>query len=309
MRGAALALAVVSLALPAHAALCAKPDLIDTFPPDGAVNVPPNATLTAHYESTAEYIDEEVILVQGTIDQDGGSVHGVSVTFNTKGGPEPTFDKNEGLLSITPPNELVPGEHYVIEWPKLRGINTASTGRDAKVSFTVGTQRDTEPPSFDGLTNINWDVRQARDACTGSFEERFVFNVTPGKASDDIATDLLALIVFQASGGEVGPTGAPKQVLTAPLPKQGRSVEVEQSIAAATGHVCFSAQVQDLTMGRSSGNGANKKVCVKTTAPPFFYGCRVAPLGRTPRGITPAALVLGPVVLSLYRRRRHRPTP
>ena len=32
-----------------------KPDLIDTYPANGATNVPTNATLTAHYDAEAAY--------------------------------------------------------------------------------------------------------------------------------------------------------------------------------------------------------------------------------------------------------------
>jgi hypothetical protein len=300
MRGVGLALAVLGLGRLAHATSCVKPDLIDSFPADGAEGVPTNATLTAHYESTAEYLNEDVTLGEGKSTPDGGA--------NQESQPV-TFNKDEGLLTVTPPNGLLAGKDYVIKWPKLRGIGTASRGRGANVSFTVGDSEDREAPTFEGLMGISWDVRRGRDDCTESLEERFVFNVTPGKATDDLGTDLLALVVFQTRGGDVGTSGASRQVLMAPLPKEGKSAEVEQPIAAATGHVCFSAQVQDLTGARSSGNGANKEVCVKTTPPPFFYGCGVTPPGRAPRRQSGAPLILGAVVLSLSRRRRHRPAP
>ena len=260
--------------------------------------MPPNAKLTAHYESTAEYIDEDVRLVQGKSVPDGGADQGESVPA--------TFNRDEGLLGVEPPNALVPGEHYVIKWPKLRGIGTASRGRGADVAFTVGTKEDIEAPSFEGLMDIGWDVRRARDDCTGSLEERFVFTVTPGKASDDSGTESLALVVFQTRGGDVG-SDPSKPVLTAPFPESGGSVEVERPIAGAKGHVCFSAHVKDLTGKFSTGNGANKEVCVKTTPPPFFYGCRLAPPGAS--RVSGAALALGAVVLSLSKRRRHRAAP
>jgi hypothetical protein len=305
IREVALALAVVGLALPAQATTCVKPDLIDTFPPDGAKRVPPNAKLTAHYEATAEYLDEDVRLVRGESAPDGGADQGESVPV--------TFSRDEGLLTVEPPNALIPGEHYVIKWPKLRGIGTASKGRGADVAFTVGTEEDLAAPSFEGLVDIGWDVRRASDDCTSSLEERFVFDVTPGRASDDSGTESLALIVFQTQGGDVG-SDPSKPVLTAPLPGSGESVRVERPIAGAKGHVCFAAHVKDLTGKVSTGNGANKELCVKTTPPPFFYGCHFARrpgaggASGTPRE-SGAVLALGAVVLSLSKRRRHRAAP
>src|ERR1041384_2811317 len=59
-RGAAVAIAVTFVASSSRADDCAKPDFVAAFPPDGATDVPTNATLTAHYVSTAQYIDEAV---------------------------------------------------------------------------------------------------------------------------------------------------------------------------------------------------------------------------------------------------------
>jgi hypothetical protein len=299
IRELGLALAVVCLASSGRAETCVKPDLVDTFPPDGAESVPPNAKLTAHYEATAQYIDEDVRLVRGvttsTSADDGESV-------------PVTFSEDEGLLTATPPNGLTPGEHYVIKWPKLRGIGTASRGRGANVTFTVGHADDVEPPSFQGLTAIQWDVRRTSDDCTNGIEERFVFDVTPGSASDDSGTESLAVVVYQTQGGDVG-SDPSKPVLTALLPESGKSVRVERPIDGAKGRVCFAAHVKDLAGQVSTGNGANKEVCVKTTPPPFFYGCRLASPGRANPESRAIALGFGLVVLSLRKRRRHRATP
>lgn len=298
MRGVSFAtailaiVAIVAIAFPARATTCAEPNLIDSFPTDGAKGVPLNAQLTAHYDATAQYLNEDVTLEEGT---DGAE----SVPV--------VFDQADGLLTVTPPNDLQPNGDYTIAWPKLHGIGTASSGRGKTVHFTTGTADDDAPPSFSGLASVTWDVRREEDDCTNALEERFIFNVTPGKAADDSGTDSLVLVVYQSSGGDVAAADGPKQVLFAPLPTEGDSVEVDRSIAAATGRVCFAAHVEDLT-GKVSG-GADQQVCVTTTAPPFFYGCTVAPTNRAPgqKGVPP--LVLGAVVLSLLRRRRHRPAP
>ena len=39
------------------------PDLVDMVPPDGATDVPLNATLGAHYTASADYLGEDVVLV------------------------------------------------------------------------------------------------------------------------------------------------------------------------------------------------------------------------------------------------------
>lgn len=302
IRELGLVLAVFGFAVTARAETCVKPDLLDTFPPNGAKNVPPNAKLTAHYEATAQYIDEDVRLVKG-VSKSTSADDGESVPV--------TFSEDEGLLVTTPPSGLEPGERYVIKWPKLRGIGTASKGTGADVAFTVGTTEDVEPPSFEGLTSIQWDVRRTSDDCTNGIEERFVFDVTPGQASDDSGTESLALVVYQTKGGDVG-TDPSKPVLTALLPKSQESVRVERPIDGAIGHVCFAAHVKDLTGKVSTGNGANKEVCVETTPPPFFYGCRVSGSGLVGPGggMTRVAVVgFGFVVLSLRKRRRHRATP
>ena len=120
-RTAALAVAVASLGSAASAAPCARPDLLDALPPDGASGVPTNAFLFAHYASTAEYLGEEVILTP----------EGEAPQSLTAG-----FDSAEGMLSITP--TLEPNQSYTLEWPALRGLNTANKGRAQTVTFTVG---------------------------------------------------------------------------------------------------------------------------------------------------------------------------
>ena len=66
-RGSAAALGgvvfVLAASVPraARADDCGRPDLRDTVPPDMATDVPPNASLFAHYAPSAEYINEDVI--------------------------------------------------------------------------------------------------------------------------------------------------------------------------------------------------------------------------------------------------------
>jgi MYXO-CTERM domain-containing protein len=296
-RAAALTfLALLAAPTVGRAAACGKPDLLDTFPPDKAEGVPTNAVLSAHYSPTAEYLGEVITLEH------------VGVGSDTVKG---TFRSTEGMVRVEPPDPLVEGDRYIISWPKLRGLDTAALGRGAEVGFTVGPGPDTESPRFDGLTGIKWDVVRSRDECTDALEERFRFDLTPGKAGDDTSAGSLALVVFQTKGPGIDQSAAPKPVLTTPLRASGDAgaasnpepVSVELTVPSATGKVCFAALVRDLT-GKPSG-GAEKEVCTRTTAPPFFYGCRVAPAPSTPKTAPSGALAA--LALALFLRRRHRP--
>jgi MYXO-CTERM domain-containing protein len=281
-------LAVAATPAVGRAASCGKPDLQDAFPADKAEGVPTNAVLSAHYSPTAEYLGETVTLEHVGVGKD-------TVTA--------TFRDTEGMLRVEPPAPLVEGDRYVISWPRLRGLDTASLGRGADVAFKVGPGADTVAPSFDGLTGIKWDVVRTRDECTDGLEDRFRFDLTPGKATDDSDSGSLALVVFQTQGPAIDQSAAPKPVLTAPFPSPGGSVSVDLTVPEATGKVCFAALVQDLT-GKPSA-GADKEVCAKTTAPPFFYGCRFA--SAPPGGKGGPFLGFAALALALSARRRHRP--
>jgi hypothetical protein len=85
----------------AGAAPCGAPDLLETFPAEGATDVPVNARLSAHYAATAEYVDEEVTFEH--------------VGVGTES-PRATFDATEGLLAFEPSTALIPGDSYVVHW-------------------------------------------------------------------------------------------------------------------------------------------------------------------------------------------------
>ncbi len=276
---AALVLTVALCSSWAIAKPCGSRDLLETYPPTGARRVPTDATLTAHYAANAVYGGERVTLEH----------RGVSDTI------ESIFNTAEGLLDAKPPEPLVPGDRYVVTWPDLRGIDTNTSSKGREVTFDVGDGPDERDPTFDGLTDVGWDVQRERDDCTDSLEDRFVFDLTPGAADDDGGRESLALKVFQVEGRKRA------QVLTSPLPQKGQSLQVGLAIEAATGKACFGALVRDLT-GKVSN--ADKQVCVTTTAPPFFYGCRLSPpeASRTASGGAPLALF----ALSLLGWRRHR---
>jgi hypothetical protein len=259
--------------------------LIDAVPPDGAVNVPIDASLHARYALSAAYLEEDVIFRKI-----GGEDRVLPAQFNT----------NEGLLSVTPPEPLEPDATYEVVWPRLRGVGTASLGRGRTVSFTAGAAPDRELPRFSGLQSIDWRVDREHDDCTESLEERFVFEVEPGDASDDGGRESLLLRVFQTRGANVDLTAAPSLVLMRPLPASGETVSVTRTFSDGLGEVCFAAQTSDLT-GKVSG-GAERNVCVETVEPPYFEGCRVvAPSGR--RSSAPGLLVLFALVALRYARR------
>jgi len=208
-----------------------------------------------------------------------------------------------GLLTVTPPEGLAPGDEYTMEWPRLRGLGTASLGRGLSATFTVGAGPDEAPPRFDGLDRVEWDLERERDDCTESLEERFVFDLLPGDAGDDFPRELLVLHVFQTRGPDVTQAEGAEPVLVTPLPRHGKTVRIHRSIGDGEGKVCFAAFVADLA-GRTSG-GTDRERCVETTAPPFFYGCHLAlaPGPGPGPGSTTSLAALGLLVLPLLRRR------
>ena len=164
MRGlVSLAVAGVLVAAPLRAQECNRPDIVDTLPQDDARGVPTNARLLARYEKNAEYLGESILF-----GKDGEEAVALTGVFNA----------NEGLVEVTPPAPLEPGERYSVEWPALRGIATATLGRGAKVRFTAGSD----------------------------------------EARDDGGRDSLALVVFQTAGPGITATSAATPVLTRALP-------------------------------------------------------------------------------------------
>jgi hypothetical protein len=305
-----MALAVLALAPPARASTtCGRPNLLDTVPPDKTqsmppgtpANVAPNASLFAHYDASAEYGDENVLLTPM-----GGADEGFAASDLLH--PDAVkWDGTQGLLRFTPPDRL-PAGSYTITWPALRGLNTASPSLPATVPFTVGTTDDVAPPDFEGLTGVTWDLERKNNDCTNSLENRLAFTLSLAPADDDGGRDGLTLVVFQSSGS--GVDGGSVPVLSMPMPDAGQTVTVKLSVGEATGHVCFAALARDLT-GKVSSSGA-QTVCVDTTAPPFFRGCALVPAGgRAAHGAsdgTSAALVAVLVALAVARRRRPRAT-
>jgi hypothetical protein len=292
---AAGALAVLALAPSARAATCGRPELLDAVPPDGAMDVPPNASLVAHYSPETDYGNENVVFTPpgGTGDEAFAAGDASQAV---------TWDAAQGLLTFTPPARLAPGV-YKIVWPSLRGLNTASPSLPATVTFTVGSADDVDPPNFAGLTAVTWDLERQNNDCTNSLENRMVFTLSLGPADDDGGRGNLTLVVFQSSGS--GVDGGPVPVQTMAMPAAGKTVTVKLSVGDATGHVCFAAIARDLT-GKVSQSG-NQTVCVDTTAPPFFRGCALA--GADGGGGTGTlARTLVALVALVVARRRSRAT-
>jgi len=264
------------------AAPCGRPDLIETIPQDGATGVPTNAQLSAHYASSAEYVQEEVPFEHVGVGPEMATVH---------------FDSNEGILTLQSAAPLMPMESYRIKWPALRGISTAILGKSADVTFTAGPSQDTAAPSFKGVTSVDWDVERSNDDCTGSAEDRFLFDIGLSAASDDAKNDLLTLVVFQTAGSDVL-SGSPQPVLVQRFPESGSTAQVRRSIDSAKGKVCFAALVRD-SVGQISSS-AEHEVCTKTVKPPFFYGCTIGGQQGSPRGLLFSALFCS---LFVMRRR------
>jgi hypothetical protein len=276
----AAALLIALAGAPARAQDCARPDVVDTVPVDGARDVPTNASLVARYAINAEYLDEPVLFGQAGRD------------------PEPftaSYEETELLLTFTPPSGLTPGVEYEIVWPSLRGLNTANKGRSRTLRFFAGNAADTEPPSFDGLLAVNWDLEREQDDCTDNIEERFFFDLDLGVATDDGGRDALSLVVFQTRGPYVDPN-APVPVHVGHFPAPGESARVYATIERTTGDICFAALARDSTRQMSSGG---QEHCTRTVEPPFFEGCSVGSRGAW----WPILLVLSAALLRGKRRR------
>lgn len=282
----AAALAAGAFAAPpaARAEPCGKPDLVDMVPPDGAVAVPPNATLAAHYTSAADYLGEEVVLVRPDMSEQVLPA---------------IWDATEQRLSATPPQPLEPATIYEVRWPALRGLNAAAPGVGDNARFTTGTTFDVGQPTFTGLTGLSWDLERINDECVDELVERFVFDINLGTAQDDGGTNGLTLMLFQTSGPTV--MDMPKPIPARAWPTDGKSAQVKLSTGDAVGDICFAGIVRDTT-GQLSQSG-DVEVCVRTTAPPFFRGCSVAG-ARGGDGWALASLALAALVLRRRTRTR-----
>jgi hypothetical protein len=243
-----------------------------TFPADGASNVPVNAVLSAVYAETADYLDEPVELTSA------GVTSPVSVQF----------DESERRLLIANPG-LTPNTSYTLVWPALRGLSSAGHGLGRTITFSTGTDSDSAAPDFEGIRKVSWDLEHVRDDCTDDFEL--------GAASDDGGRDSLALLLFQTRGPGTREDG-PRVVTQTELVKSDRP-RVELTVGEATGRVCFAAVARDL-LGRISATGSDEH-CVRTTAPPFFYGCAMR--AGTANFVSVGSLALAFALIARRRRR------
>lgn len=285
-RPVALAASLVATlwASAALAAPCGRPDVDVTFPPNGATDVPQNARLSAHYAAPALYLDEGVEL----FDQQGESV-----------AVESSFDEAESVLRAIPLAPLDAG-HYELAFPGLRGVGSGGVGLGKRVRFFVQNTRDAAPPRFAGLGALDWDLARDRDPCVDSLEDRFVFTLGLGEASDDAATELLAVLVFETRDPSRAGQLDPVQIALRGMPVS-RELEVRRA-AESAGKTCFAAVLQDLAGNLS--DGADKQVCVATKQPPFFEGCALVrpPLAGSPAW--PWAALAAAVTATCARQRR-----
>jgi MYXO-CTERM domain-containing protein len=267
----------------AAAESCGKPDLLATFPGDGATLVPMDASISAVYAETADYLGEPVTLTEG-LESRSVDAH---------------FDPSERRL-ILAQQTLTPGTAYAVDWPALRGLSSAGHGVGKRITFTTGQINDSGPPSFGAITSVDWDVVHTRDACTDELEPRFRFSFHLGAADDAGPTKSLSLMLFQASGQAA--KDGPVQLTQRAFP-ENQQTTLDLPIKDASGRLCFAAVVRDL-VGNLSATGSQQR-CLQTTAPPFFYGCS---LGRAPAPTSLLALlVFGGLTLTRLRRRKTRP--
>jgi hypothetical protein len=271
---AACLVGVAGVTGPARAAPCGRPDLVDMVPPDGATGVALNATLGAHYQASADYLGEHVVLVH---------------PGDRKQELEAQFEPTEVFLTVTPTEPLLPGSTYLVRWPSLRGLNAAAAGYGGEATFTTGTSDDTMSPTFAGVVAVEWDLEREQNDCTEELEERYVFDIELGAASDDGGRGGLTLMLFQTSGP--GAMAAPVPVSTRALPPEGTRAQVKLPTRNSVGRICFAGLARDTTY-RMSQSGSTE-ACVDTVAPPFFRGCAVAgSLGSAAPAVLLALLAL-----------------
>lgn len=266
-----------------EAAPCGRPDVDVTFPPGAASGVPTNAMLAAHYASPALYANEPVTLTDPT-----GAALDVTVSY----------DEADSMLRATPVQPLAAGPHEVV-WPGLRGVSASGgVGRGRTTDFNVSGLADATPPSFAGLSAVEWDLARDRDPCLDRLDDRFVFQLRVGPGSDDAGTESLSLLVFETHDPGAPHQGEPSRVGVQAWPSHG-VVEIRRS-AQHAGRTCFAAVLQDL-VGNVSGGG-EREVCVKTQAPPFFDGCSVGSAQLRSRS-SALGSALGLLGLAWLRRR------
>jgi MYXO-CTERM domain-containing protein len=244
-------LAIFAAASAARAQECGSPDLRSAFPPDGADGVPIDASVSAVYAETADYLGEPVTIT------DAAGTRPLDVTF----------DPSERRL-IARDAGLAASSSYTIAWPPLRGLSTAGHGSGATVTFTTGTEVDSLAPTFAGVTRLRGDLNHIVDECTDEPEPRMTFDFTLGAADDDGGRESLALLVFQTQGSLLT-DGAPKLVALTGWPEDSKA-RVELPVDGATGHVCFAAAARDLVDRISATTSVEH--CVDLAEPPFFYG-------------------------------------
>jgi len=292
VRAATVAVTLAAGALaaaPVARAQCGRPDLVDMVPPDGAVDVPRNAKLGAHYAASADYLGEDVILVH----PDGSQQL-----------LDATWDATEQFLSVVPSSSALTADStYEIRWPVLRGLNAAAPGLGGTAHFITGAGFDAAPPTFAGVAGLSWDLERKTNDCIDEVVERYKFDVVLGAADDDGGTSGLTLMLFQTKGPNV--FGMPVPIPARAWPEggmEGTRAQVKLPTADAVGEICFAGLVRD-TIGQVS-EGGDVQACVHTTDPPFFNGCSVSGGDGAPGGVLASLLPLA--ALLLRRRMRAR---
>jgi hypothetical protein len=244
--------------------------------------VPLNATLSAVHAASADYLAEVVTL---------SSIHGER-SLNAR------FDGSERRLLVDAA-ELEADTEYRLAWPALRGLTTAGHGSGKTISFTTGAENDGGPPTFAGISQLEWDWVHPRDECTDDLERRMRFGFRFGPAVDDGGTESLALVLFQTQGPTV-PDDAPRFIAERELSKDGR-LKLDLTVHDATGRVCFASGVRDLALNISATGSETH--CIQTTAPPIFYGCQLSGRASPARPLVWFTTAAAAILLARRRRR------
>ena len=208
----AAAALVALFGAPARGDDCARPDVVDTVPIDGARDVPTNATLIARYAIYAELLGEQVLF--GEAGSDLGCFHAV-------------VQRCRALAHLYASGRAHAGSRIRDRVAGPPRSEYREQGPCRKVHFFAGNAADSEPPSFDGLIAVDWDFERENDDCTDRIEERFVFDLDLGAAEDDGGRDSLSLVVFQTQGPTIAPD-APQPIHVGHFPAPGRTREAHR---------------------------------------------------------------------------------
>ena len=214
---------------------------------------PPNATLAAHYA-----------VVRGLPGRGRRPGHARPGSRRCRR----RSTRRRGGSRSRRPIRSSPGATYTVRWPALRGLNAAApgTGGQAALHGRRGDRRRAARVRRRRRARPGISLRQTND-CTDSIEERFVFDLDLGAATDDGGRDGLTLMLFQTSGpaasGGVG-AGARARPAARGEARAGRPADGRRRRTTSA------SRAWSATRPARSRTAPIGEACVDTTAAPLL---------------------------------------